>query len=136
MIGFPISQFLSYLISFLFPGYKSFRAVLSDTSDDDTRWLTYWVVYAFVQYIETAFSLIVATFPFYYEFKCFFLLLLQMNDAALSQRLYEQFLGPVLESFEPQLDKFIQKYSQEAVTITHSANKAAKKALIEAAIAD
>lgn len=134
MIGFPLSRFLSFPLSFLFPGYRSFLAVMSEDSGDDTRWLTYWVVYAFIQFFEKLFSMVVATFPFYYEFKCVFIVILQMHDAKLAYQIYNQFLGPVIDSYEPAINRFIEAYSQQAVAITHSANKAAHKALIEHAL--
>lgn len=134
MIGFPIFRFLSFPLSFLFPGYRSFCAVMSENNDDDENWLSYWLVYAFVQFFELAFTIVVATFPFYYELKCVFIMLLQAKNAKLAHKLYKKFLGPVLETYEPAIDAFIDKYSQQAVAITHTANRAANQVFRERSI--
>ena len=75
-VGWPISQFLSYPISFLFPGYKSFLAVMSEAGDDDTRWLCYWVLCGLLFFFEAALSVVPEHFPLYYELKCLVLLFL------------------------------------------------------------
>ena len=134
MIGFPIFRFLSFPLSFLFPGYRSFCAVMSEDSADDVNWLSYWLVYAFIQFFEITCSIIVATFPFYYELKCVFIMLLQAKNAKLASNLYNKFLGPVLVTYEPAIDAFIEKYSHQAVAITHTANRAANQVFRERSI--
>lgn len=135
MIGFPIFRFLSFPLSFLFPGYRSFCAVVSENSEDDATWLSYWIVYAFIQFFEQVCSVIVATFPFYYELKCVLILLLQAKNAQLAHKLYLTFVGPVLASYEPQIDSFIDKYSQQAqVVASHAANRVAQQQFRERSI--
>ena len=117
MIGWPIFKFLSYPISFLFPGYLSFKAVLSPGGDDDTRWLCYWVIVAFLFFVEISLSLFVSLIPFYYEIKCALLMVLQWQTAKRSEEIFNKFFEPLLTSVEPQVDKFINKYSQQAFQV-------------------
>jgi receptor expression-enhancing protein 5/6 len=41
------------LVGFIYPAYMSFKAISSNTINDDTQWLTYWVVYAFFNITES-----------------------------------------------------------------------------------
>ena len=115
MIGLPLFKFLSYPISFLFPGYLSFKAVLSPGGSDDTRWACYWVIVAFMFFIEVTLSLIVSLVPFYYEMKCVLLMVLQWNTAKKSEEIFNKFFLPLMTSVEPQVDEFINRYSQHAL---------------------
>merc|ERR1712189_120073 len=40
------------LIAFIYPAYKSIKALESNDKDDDSKWLTYWVVYGFFSCME------------------------------------------------------------------------------------
>ena len=133
-VGWPISQFLSYPISFLFPGYKSFVAVMSEGTDDDTRWLCYWVICGLLFFFEAALSIIPEYFPLYYELKCLLLLFLQYDTAKPAYGLYKKYVEPVIRRFEPQIDAFIERYSQEAVKIEHKVKQEATKQMISAAL--
>lgn len=44
--------------------YASFKAIKSNNKDDDTLWLTYWVIYALVSVIESV-GFITAFIPYY-----------------------------------------------------------------------
>ena len=44
---------LCNLIGFFYPVYASIKAVETDNKEDDTRWLIYWIIYAFFNIIET-----------------------------------------------------------------------------------
>ena len=137
-VGWPISQFLSYPISFLFPGYKSFLAVMSEGSSDDTRWLTYWVMCGLLFLFEAAFSIIPEHFPLYYELKCVILLFLQYDTARPAYKLYMKYVEPLLKKAEPHIDKFLEQYSQQAVKIQHKAKEQVAeqvaKQMLEAAL--
>ncbi|KAJ6097809.1 hypothetical protein N7499_002183 [Penicillium canescens] len=68
-------EFLVNFAGFIIPGYYSLQALFTSNTQDDTQWLTYWVVFAFLTVIESAISA-AYWFPFYYIFK--FVLILWM----------------------------------------------------------
>jgi receptor expression-enhancing protein 5/6 len=76
------ANFLINTVGFAIPAYYSLDALFTTGSADDTQWLTYWVVYAFLTFFESAVNA-VYWFPFYYTFK--FVLVLWM---ALPQTKY------------------------------------------------
>ena len=45
--------FLVNFAGFIIPGYYSLDALFSTSKVDDTQWLTYWVVYAFLNVLES-----------------------------------------------------------------------------------
>nr|XP_023827362.1 receptor expression-enhancing protein 6-like [Salvelinus alpinus] len=50
------------------------KALEGKNKDDDTKWLTYWVVYGIFSVGEFFSDIFLFWFPFYYAFKCLFLL--------------------------------------------------------------
>lgn len=66
------AQLLCNLIGFLYPAYRSIKALESPNKDDDTKWLTYWVVFALFSIIEYFSDILLYWFPFYWLFKCVF----------------------------------------------------------------
>lgn len=47
------SGFLVNSVGFAIPAYYSLEALFSPSKTDDTQWLTYWVVYAFLTVLES-----------------------------------------------------------------------------------
>lgn len=45
-------RFLTLAIGIVYPAYMSFKAIESSTKEDDTQWLTYWVVFASFSVLE------------------------------------------------------------------------------------
>lgn len=56
-------------IGFVYPAYMSMKALESPQKDDDTKWLTYWVVYACFSVVEYFSDFIVGWFPLYWLMK-------------------------------------------------------------------
>lgn len=57
------------ITGFVYPAYKSFKAIESKMKGDDQQWLIYWVVYAFFSVIESFSDFLLYWIPFYYAFK-------------------------------------------------------------------
>lgn len=47
----------------------SIKAIESSVKDDDTQWLTYWVVYGVFSIVEAFSDIFLSWFPFYYAGK-------------------------------------------------------------------
>jgi len=87
-------QLLTNLAGFLVPGYYSLQALFTVSKVDDTQWLTYWVVFAFLSVIESAFS-VTYWFPFYYIFKFLIVLWLGLPQFGGAQIVFHSLLQPL-----------------------------------------
>lgn len=92
------SQFLVNTAGFLIPAYYSLDALFSSNKVDDTQWLTYWVVYAFLTVFESAVNA-VYWFPFYYTFKFVLILWLSLPQTRGSEVVFRSFLHPVFSRY-------------------------------------
>ncbi|ERF74777.1 hypothetical protein EPUS_04946 [Endocarpon pusillum Z07020] len=90
--------FLVNFAGFLLPGYYSLDALFSSSKVDDTQWLTYWVVYAFLTVLESAINA-VYWFPFYYTFKFILVLWMALPQTSGAQVVFRSFIQPVFSRF-------------------------------------
>lgn len=89
------AQLLCNTIGFLYPAYTSIKAIESSRKDDDTKWLTYWVVFALFSVVEFFADIVASWFPLYWLCKCFFMIWLMMpTDFNGSIILYNRIIRP------------------------------------------
>lgn len=62
-------QLVCNVFGFVYPAYCSMKALESPKKEDDTKWLTYWVVFAVFTIIEYFSDSILCWFPVYWLFK-------------------------------------------------------------------
>jgi len=96
MIFGYFAEFICNAIGFVYPAYASIVALESSHKDDDTKWLTYWVVFAFFSVVEFFSDIIFSWFPFYWLAKVVFLIWCFMpiqNNGAMY--IYSRFIRPV-----------------------------------------
>ncbi|KAI3639019.1 hypothetical protein MIR68_003517 [Amoeboaphelidium protococcarum] len=103
---------LTNLLGFLYPAYKSFKAIESHATDDDTQWLTYWTVYGFFTVIEFFTDILLHWLPFYYIIKAAvltYLLLPQFRGAVV---VYKHVIRPFLLSHQLIIDSELNRVKQ------------------------
>eukprot|EP00518_Triparma_eleuthera_P003287 CAMPEP_0182463498 /NCGR_PEP_ID=MMETSP1319-20130603/7392_1 /TAXON_ID=172717 /ORGANISM="Bolidomonas pacifica, Strain RCC208" /LENGTH=191 /DNA_ID=CAMNT_0024663043 /DNA_START=66 /DNA_END=641 /DNA_ORIENTATION=- len=99
---------LCNLVGFIYPAYMSFKAIESEGSDDDTQWLTYWVVYACFNMLEVFVDTILFWVPFYFAFKFGFLVWCFLPNTQGAAFLYHHFLAPFLRKHESRIDSTLE----------------------------
>ncbi|KAG5191652.1 TB2/DP1, HVA22 family-domain-containing protein [Tribonema minus] len=84
------------LVGFVYPAYCSFKAIESTgSSQEDTQWLTYWVLYGCFSIVEV-FQGLVNNLPFFYQFKFAFLLWCMLPSTRGASLLYASVLRDAL----------------------------------------
>uniref|UniRef100_A0A8D3CPU8 Receptor expression-enhancing protein n=1 Tax=Scophthalmus maximus TaxID=52904 RepID=A0A8D3CPU8_SCOMX len=105
------------LIGFAYPAYFSIKAIESPSKEDDTKWLTYWVVYGVFSLGEFFSDIFLYWFPFYYAFKCLFLLWCMAPTAWNgSQFIYNKMVRPVFLRHEATVDNMVSDLSGKAMS--------------------
>lgn len=88
--------FLSNLLGWALPAYLSLKALETPGHDDDTQWLTYWVIFGGFNFLESLSTLIVAWFPYYYTFKTIFILYLILPSTRGATVVFNKAFKPLL----------------------------------------
>ncbi|XP_025424133.1 receptor expression-enhancing protein 5-like [Sipha flava] len=117
LIGYG-TLLLSNLIGFLYPAYASIKAVESSGKDDDTKWLTYWVVFSFITLIEFPAEIILQWIPFYSLIKTIFFVWcfipIHNNGSVV---VYSKFIRPYFLKHQGDIDQAVNDLSEKATEV-------------------
>jgi len=103
------SDFITAIFGFLYPAYMSFKALESAEEGDDVQWLTYWVVFVLMTFLDTAFGFVLSFIPLYHVLKLVFYIYLFYPKSKGATVIYESFLKPLLKKYESKIDSTLQK---------------------------
>jgi len=124
MFGFG-AQLLCNFIGFLYPAYKSIKALESSGKADDTQWLMYWVVFSLFSVLEFFSDTLVGWVPFYWLIKCAFLLWC-MSPLEGSSVIYHRVIRPYFLKHESAIDDAVRKGAAAVGKVTDAAVEKAK----------
>ncbi|XP_068615775.1 receptor expression-enhancing protein 6-like [Brachionichthys hirsutus] len=120
------------LIGFVYPAFYSIKAIESPSKEDDTKWLTYWVVYGVFSLGEFFSDIFLYWFPFYYAFKCLFLLWcmapISWNG---SQVIYDKVVRPVFLRHEATVDNMVNNLGGKVMNAAENLTREVLTALMK-----
>jgi len=126
---------LCFLIGFTYPAYQSIKAIESGNKEDDTQWLTYWVVFTAFSAVEFVSDTLVYWFPLYWFVKCLFLVWcfapVPWNGSKL---MYHRVIRPQFLAHHGNVDAMIAKASANAKELVDQATKLTKGAAANAGV--
>ncbi|RCN29703.1 TB2/DP1, HVA22 family [Ancylostoma caninum] len=108
------AQLVCNFMGFIYPAYVSVKAIETATKDDDTQWLTYWVVFAVLSVVEFFSQQIVAIFPVYWLFKSLFLLWLYLPSTHGASKVYHKVIKPFVMKHQPTIDQRVERLADKA----------------------
>ena len=97
------------LIGFVYPLYASIKAVETKDKDDDTQWLTYWIIFSIFKITEGVADFLISFIPFYFLLKAFFLVWCYHPSTKGAQQVYnaviKPYIVPAINDFESKTAK-------------------------------
>ncbi|XP_066259504.1 receptor expression-enhancing protein 5 isoform X2 [Euwallacea similis] len=116
-------QLVCNSVGFLYPAYMSVHAIESHKKDDDTKWLTYWVVFALFSVVEYFADLIVGWFPLYWLTKCVFMVWLMIpSDFNGSLAIYNKIVRPYFLKHHNTIDETLNKVKEQVNKVTEKSD--------------
>jgi receptor expression-enhancing protein 5/6 len=108
------TRWVGFFVGFLYPAYKSFKAIETSTDkSDDKLWLTYWVVFGFLTVFDGLFMFLFSFIPFFGVLKIAFNVWLFHPKTKGALVIYEKVLRNLLKKYESRIDSSINKIGEK-----------------------
>jgi len=131
VVGYA-SQLICNVLGFVYPAYESIKAIETAQTKDDTKWLTYWVVYSSFIILEFFSDYLLFWIPFYFFFKTGLLIWCMHPSYNGTEFLYNNVIRPVFLQNEKRVDSFINKAQTKGKVVLDKAVDEAKDTVSKA----
>lgn len=101
------------ILTFLYPAYKSFKALKTEEDHDNKRWLTYWSVFGFIFAFRGITDFILGYFPLYNLFLTSLLFLVYCPLTNWYIYIYDYCFKPLLKTYENSIQKYLDMANDE-----------------------
>lgn len=109
---FNTYSWLTSIICYLIPAYLSFLALESPDTEDDIRFLIYWIIFSFVEVGEPLVRFFLNRF-IYMIFRILLTIALLHPFSDLSLKLYNKLISPFLKKHEKSIDEEFDTLAKE-----------------------
>ena len=107
ILGHGVTRFFTRCLLLAF-GYKSWKSLeVDEVSPGESHWLTFWMLYAFIQAAECILDNILYRAPMYFELKLAFFVYLGLFNGATT--IYEKFGANAIQSAEKAIKQVSEK---------------------------
>ncbi len=124
-------KLLLIFTSFLYPVYKSFKALETKLDHENKRWLTYWTVFGFIFAFRSITDFILGYFPFYNIFLTAFLFFVYCPLTNGYVYIYDYVFKPCLQSYEKNINGYLQMAQDEINDKLKRAKKTVAEGIID-----
>ncbi|KAJ3332909.1 Receptor expression-enhancing protein 5 [Blyttiomyces sp. JEL0837] len=90
------ANLLTHSFGFFYPAMQSLKAAESGKKEECQRWLSFWIILAFLTWIEYLDKALLTMLPYYFTFKLLFILWLVLPLFNGASRIYHNFLKHLL----------------------------------------
>lgn len=101
-------DFIINLFGLFYPGYLSFKSLQTKETHDDTQWLTYWIVFSFINLCDFLYYII----PMYHLIKLFTIIWLFHKKTQGAKLVYKFYLEPFFIKNEKKIDENIDNFKK------------------------
>lgn len=119
-----MGQILSNFVGFIIPTINSIKALKTrNDQSDDQFWLTYWIIFGFLNVVEFWSSTILYLVPFYWVLKVLFLLFISVPSTGGCQWVYSRIIEPSYDQLLKRLTDVANKNSSMNSNMSHGGVK-------------
>merc|ERR1719424_2521770 len=115
------------IVGFAYPFYASMKSIKSGGKDDDTVWLTYWVVYGLFNLLESITDFLFYWIPMYYPIKIGFLVWCMLPQTMGAKIVYQKALVPLMDKYMAKIDKTVGSVAADVSSVTRKVLEDVKK---------
>ncbi|CAF1454963.1 unnamed protein product [Rotaria sp. Silwood1] len=111
MVSSLLARCIIVTIGTLYPGYRSYKALINSDLREVVNCLRYWIVFSIFIACETITDIVLSWFPFYYWIKI--AIVFWIVSPPGSTFLYKRFIQPLLKEREQDIDQLIEQTRQK-----------------------